>query len=204
VDRREKEREITVRPDRRTVRLALVVGCGPSLACGFVAPPGATVVACNRAIEFVPARHWVWVDRVHYERSKWHRHAQRAVHVGPVEALAYAQPARLYRVARELPCAEDELFLAGGTLTVAAHYAVQLGVAHVVFVGCDAWGGRDRYHAWDALPLPPPELAAHREHLAKTAAGILRLAETYKHVEFRDATTGERHLPVPPVSLREV
>ena len=180
-------------------RLALVVGCGPSLVRGFVVPRDAAIIACNRAIEFVPAHHWVWVDRTHYERSKWHPNAKLTLQVGPVEALAYARPAGTYGVARELPCGEDELYLSGGTLTVAAHYAVRLGARRVVFVGCDAWGGRDRYHSWDALPLPPSDLAAHRDHLAKTAAGIRRLAEIYEHVEFRDATVGERHLPVPPV-----
>ena len=184
-------------------RLAVVVGCGPSLSHGFTVPRGATIIACNRAIEFMPAHHWVWVDRCHYERSKWHENAKCSVHVAPVEALAYSRPGWAYRVARELPCGDDELFLSGGTLTVAAHYAVRLQARQVVFIACNAWGGRDRYHAWDALPLPAVDLAAHREHLAQTAAGILRLAETYKHVEFRDATIGERHLPVPPVNVRE-
>ena len=54
----------------RAGQTAIVVGSGPSLR-PLLPPAGSFVVACNRAIEVVPADYWIWVDRIHYERSKW-------------------------------------------------------------------------------------------------------------------------------------
>jgi hypothetical protein len=167
---------------------------------------GVALIVCNRVIEVARAHHWVWVDRFHYERSKWHPNARRATRHGPSENAAHYDPeVETFGVARKLPCGEHELYLSGGTLTVAAHLAITLGARRVVFTGCDAWTpGRDRYHGWDGAPLGPAGRREHEDHLARTAAGIRELARFYPGVEFLDATTGPRHLGWPFVELKKL
>jgi hypothetical protein len=86
------------------------------------------VIACNRAIELIAADYWVWVDRFHYERSKWHPNAKTAIEVHPDTS----------RIVQVLPCADGEFLLHGGTLTVAAHFALKQGAQKLVFV--QDWG----------------------------------------------------------------
>jgi hypothetical protein len=166
---------------------ALVVGSGPSVTRVRV-PDGVTAIACNRAIEAVPAHYWIWVDRFHFDRSRHHPHARAAVGVGPDSA---------YRPARTWPCGPDELYLRGGTLTVAAHWATRLGVARIVFAACDALGDRDRYHAWDGAPLGEAGLEVHRRHLAETVEGIREIARAHSAIRFEDATPGSPVLGLP-------
>jgi hypothetical protein len=194
------------RHDGMNARLCLVIGCGKSAVrdqeqIGTFS--GITVLACNRAIEIVRAHYWVWVDRTHYERSGWHPNAKMADWVVPLDASpCTGRDVICYDIARSLPCAKSELYLSGGTLTVAAHLAVRLGARRIVFRGCDAWGeSRDRYHYWDGMPLDGQGRATHRQHLEKTAEGIRNLARVYPDVEFLDATTGKRHLGLPFVRL---
>lgn len=194
------------RPTSLQPETVFVVGCGPSAEHSSVLSGisrSAKVIACNRAIEFVAADSWVWVDRIHFERSKWHPHARKACWVSPAD-----QPVErhgeivLYEPSRKLPCEPHQLFLGGGTLTVAAHCAVRLGAKQVVFVGCDAWSeNRDRYHSWDGAPLTPEGLSEHRNHLQRTAAGIRELAARHPEVKFYDATEKERHLGIEPYPL---
>jgi hypothetical protein len=154
------------------------------------------VIACNRAIEFVQADYWVWVDRIHFERSKWHPHARKACWVTPSnQPVERNAEIVLYEPERKLPCAPNQLYLSGGTLTVAAHLAIRLGAKEIVFVGCDAWNPqRDRYHSWDGAALTPEGLSEHENHLKRTAAGIQALAASYPDARFYDATEAERHL----------
>jgi hypothetical protein len=187
-------------------RGTLVVGCGPSLSVlkrYHARLDGFCVIACNRAIEIVPADYWIWVDRIHYERSKWHPHATHAQQVGPAEhAAAFAQGTRLYRTMRTLTHDPNELCLTGGTLTLAAHLAVRLGSRRVVFFACDAWStARGRYHAWDGKPLTEAGLRQHEAHLQETTQGIRRLGSTYGGVELLDATLGETFLGLPAQEL---
>jgi len=181
----------------------LVVGCGPSVE-RLQLPPSRPrdfgVVACNRAIELVAADAWVTVDRVHYERSKTHPNARRATRV--FVGTARHEPdtdSVLFAPTDVLPGGDGELLLAGGTLTAAAHFAARLGPQRILFVGCDAWDeSRDRYREWDGTPLDAAGRAVHREHLARTAAGIRNLAAFYRDVAFLDATDAPRHLDLPP------
>lgn len=161
-------------------------------------------IACNRAIEAVPADYWAWVDRVHYERSKWHPHAASAKQVYPsVSGLELSgQGAFRYEIARRLPCGDSELYLYGGTLTVALHFALRQGAERVIFLACDAWSpGQDRYHLWDGKALSEADLAAHQAHLEATAQGVRDLGLAYPGVQFFDGTSGPRHLNLPRVRL---
>lgn len=185
----------------------VVIGCGKShadLPRTRSSWSDVTTIACNRAIERVPADYWVWVDRLHYERSKWHANAERATHVYPSTWVQRpdGRPGYQFEIARGLPCDESELYLSGGTLTVAAHFALRKGAKRVVFVGCDAWApGQDRYHAWEGKPMSEADLAAHREHLERTARAIRELGEAYPDTPLLDATPEPRHLGLPPVEL---
>jgi hypothetical protein len=187
----------------RAGQTAFVVGSGPSLS-SVRAPAGGFVIACNRAIEIVAADFWIWVDRIHYERSKWHDHAKRAVRVGDDEHVkSYPPEVVTYRRTADITSDSAELFLHGGTLTVAAHLAVRLGARRVVFLACDAWQeSRDRYHDWDGRAFRAEEKTEHIGHLARTAAGIARLARAHPEIEFRDATKGDRYLDLPFVDVR--
>lgn len=183
---------------------AVVVGCGRSLsALAGRTAKDAILIACNRAIEVVRADYWVWADRIHYERSKWHPHARRAAIVGNLEAGSTLEEREHgYVATASLPPGDGELFLSGGTLTAAAHFAVRQGARRVVFLACDAWDpAQDRYHAWDGAPLDAEGLEAHRRHLDRTAGGIRSLAKFYPDVQFEDATVGRRYLGLPGADL---
>ncbi len=190
------------------VKVLLIVGSGPGASKVASSVRGGIrfpAVVCNRGIELWPATLWVVVDRVHYERSKWHPNARLAVHVVPTGTpVSVGQEALYYDIARGLPCEVNQLFLSGGTLTVAAHLALRQGAKRLVFCGCDAWEeSRDRYHAWDGAPLDEAGLRTHRDHLEQTAAGIQALAREYPDVEFLDATEGRQHLGLKSMRLQE-
>jgi hypothetical protein len=183
----------------------VVVGAGrslPSVARTASRWALERTVVCNRAIELVPGAYWVWVDRFHYERSKWHPNARLSRVAFPRGARAQVPNGLEYVPSRSLPCKDDELFLSGGTLTAAAHLAVHLGARTVVLVACDAWlPGQDRYHVWDGKALEESERSAHEEHLRTTARGIRSLAQAYPSVQFLDATEGPLYLGLPRVLL---
>jgi hypothetical protein len=186
----------------------VIVGCGPSLAdvaWPASAPRDVLTLACNRAIEAVPADVWLWVDRMHYDRSRWHPHARRARRIG-AGGEACADASRVFGTVRELPGASDELYLRGGTLTPATHYALrELGARRIVFVACDAWSeGRTRWHEWDGAPLDEAGVALHRNHLLRTAVGVRELAGRHPEVEFLDATPGGGLLGWPHVDLAAI
>jgi hypothetical protein len=174
------------------------VGCGPSLL-EVTFPRADLVVACNRAIEFVAADCWIWVDRMHYDRSSWHPNARRAERYGPFEfAQAYAEGTHAFRLTRRLPAEEGELYLRGGTLVPAAHLAIRLGASELVFAACDGWSSeRRRWYGWDARELSSEGRETHQLHLAETAAGIRDLMTAHPAIEFRDATEAAKCLGLP-------
>lgn len=183
----------------------LIVGAGKSSERLAMRKSGIrlqNVVACNRVIELIPADYWIWVDRFHFERSRWHSNAKRAITVHPDASLIHGVS---YRISREWPCLESELYLSGGALTIATHFALRMCAKRIVFVGCDAWTAqRDRYHAWDGMPFTEPQRVLHEQHLVKTSEGVRRLANAHPNVEFLDATSGPQHLGFPQVNLEKV
>lgn len=188
----------------------VVLGAGKSLLAFILSIQRletASFIACNRAIELFRADYWIWVDRMHFERSQFHSNARKAIWVGPVEEDGRKEDTRRvnYQISRTFPCEESHLFLGGGTLTVATHFALRKGASRIVFVGCDAWSpGRDRYHVWDGRPLDEQGQVVHREHLARTAEGVRVLADAHPHVEFFDATTSARHLGFPFIKFESL
>jgi hypothetical protein len=146
---------------------ALVVGCGESLRTlhtSELAKGIWPIIACNRAIECVQADYWVWLDSAHHSRSRWHPNALNAVWVGPQEQqVLNHEELVLYEIGGTLPSTPSELYLHGGTLTIAAHLAVRLGARQIAFAACDAWhSSRDRYHEWDGTPLDADGLNLHQ------------------------------------------